>query len=128
MMAAIPASVDTVPVIALESASAVTAAPPRTACKVWMTVHVDDGVAGTGATRKKPTVEMLPRQPDSRYRESRVETSVLREKAQKLIDKRGLRKAAGDIGVSSDALARFVAGGLSHPGTVKLIEEGLERR
>jgi hypothetical protein len=51
----------------------------------------------------------------------------LREKAQALIDKRGLRAAASDIGVNSDALARFVAGGQSHAGTVKLIEVGLRK-
>jgi hypothetical protein len=58
-----------------------------------------------------------------------VETStVLRKRAKKLIDAKGLRKAAGEIGVSSDALARFVAGGMSHAGTVRMIEEGLEKR
>lgn len=51
----------------------------------------------------------------------------LKEKVQALIEKRGLRAAASDIGVNSDALARYVAGGQSHPGTVRLIEAGMRK-
>jgi len=55
-----------------------------------------------------------------------VETpDKLRSKAAALIDKRGLRGAASDIGVHADALARFVAGGASHPATVRCIQDGL---